>query len=238
MINEKNFAILPLLTLLVGLISAFGILLWTPLQFEQSISDGSMIPLSKEAPVGQTLLAHYPGLTRISIPAAGIAEDELGEILFQLSRLDQGVEIPIVQHNEVTISRTTDWIHFQFPPQDDPTGTQYAFYLRQTGETVLHLPMHIKDMYPEGKLSIGEGDLLFRASFEPSWEMKLGHLVFRLSENKPGLPGNPLVYPLLLVFMVASFVGLSWMLLFSAGQPERARTLSMIDKRGEERVQS
>ncbi len=238
MINEKNFAILPLLAVLVGLISAFGILLWTPLQFEQSVSDGSMIPLSQEAPVGQTLLAHYPGLTRISIPAAGIAEDDLGEILFQLSRLDQGVEIPIVQHDEATISRENDWVHFQFPPQDDEAGTQYAFYLKQTGGSAIHLPAHISDMYPEGRLLTGEGDLVFQASFEPSWDAKISHIILRLSANKPGLPGSPLLYPLVLTLMTASFIGLSWMLMFPLRQPDGEQTHSTIDNRDEEGVQS
>ena len=238
MINEKNSAILPLIALLVGLISALGFLMWTPLQFEQSVSDGTMIPLSRKEPVGQTLLAHYPGLSRISIPAAGIAEDDLWLIQFQLSRLEQGVEIPSILHDEVTISSANDWVHFQFPPQDDPTGTLYAFYLKQTGGITIYLPAHIKDMYPEGRLLIGEGDLVFKASFEPSWEMKLGHLVFRLSENKPGFPGNPLMYPLILVLMIASIVGLSRMLISPLRQSDRELTHSTIDNRDEEHVQS
>jgi hypothetical protein len=177
-------------------------------------------------------------LSRISIPAAGFAGDDLGAIQFQLSRLETGGEIILVQQDEFTISRTNDWVHFQFPPQDDPTGTRYAFYLMQTGGTAIHLPAHTEDMYPEGSLSTGEGDLVFKASFEPSWAVKIGHLVFRLSENKPGPPGSPLLYPLVLVLMIASFVGLSWMLMFPLRQPEVEQTHSTIDNRDEERVQS
>jgi hypothetical protein len=236
--NAKNTSFLLPFALLVGLISALGFLIWTPLHIEQSVTDGSMVPLSSQDPVGQTLLAHYPGLSRISIPAAGFAGDDLGAIQFQLSRLETGGEIILVQQDEFTISRTNDWVHFQFPPQDDPTGTRYAFYLMQTGGTAIHLPAHTEDMYPEGSLSTGEGDLVFKASFEPSWAAKIGHLVFRLSENKPGPPGSPLLYPLVLVLMIASFVGLSWMLMFPLRQPEVEQTHSTIDNRDEERVQS
>ena len=139
MMKCKYSPLLTLVIFLVALILAFGFLLWTHLQIEQSVSDGSMIPLSSQAPVGQTLLAHYPGLSRISIPAAGIAEDNLGEIQFQLSRLEPDGENLSVQHEEVTISRENDWVHFQFPPQDDEAGTQYVFYLKRTGESTILL---------------------------------------------------------------------------------------------------
>jgi hypothetical protein len=220
------------------MILVFGFLLWTPLQIEQPVSDGRSIPLSMEDPIGQTLLAHFPGLFRISIPAAGIAEDDLGVIQFQLSQLEPGGEITLVQHDEVTISRANDWIHFQFPPQDNEAGTQFAFYLKQTGGIAIHLPAHTEDMYPEGNLLMGDGDLVFQAAFDPPWAAKIKQLLVRLSANKPGLLGGRAVYPLALVLMIASFVGLSWMLIIPLRQPEGEKTQSSINNRDEEHVQS
>ena len=230
--------IIPLVTYLAVVILVFGFLLWTPLQIVQPVSDGRVIPLSAEDPIGQTLLAHFPGLFRISIPAAGIAEDDLGEIQFQLTKLESGGEITLVQHDEITVSRANNWVHFQFPPQDNEAGTQYTFYLKRTGGTAIHLPAHAEDMYPEGNLLIGDGDLVFRAAFDPPWDARINQLLVRLSANKPGLPGSLLLYPLVLALMIASFVGLSWMLMFPLLQPDRKQTHSTMDNRDEERVQS
>ncbi len=238
MMKPRFSVLLPVVIFLIALILVFGFLLWIPLQIEQPVSAGRTIPLSAEAPIGQTLLAHFPGLSRISIPGAGITEDDLRGVQFQLSRLETGGEIIKVRHDEVAISRADGWVHFQFPPLDDPPDTSYAFYLKQTGLSTIDLPAHSEDMYPEGSLLTGKGDLVFRASFKPAWDAKIGVLILRLSANKPGLPGSPLLYPMALALMIASFVGLSWMLMFPLRQLDGEQTHSTIDDRSEEHVQS
>jgi len=231
MMKRRYSTILALVTFLVGIVIVVGFLMWIPLQIEQPVSDGRVIPLSAEDPIGQTLLVHFPGLYRISIPAEGILEDDLDVIQFQLNRLVDDREEISVRNDDVHTTHTGDWIHFQFPPQEDSAGTRYVFYLTPQEPNPLQIPAHHENMYPEGSLVTGEGDLVFRAAFDPPWNERVNQLLVRLSANKPGLLGSRVVYPLVLILMIASLVGLSWSLTFSSRQFNREQTRSTIDNR-------
>jgi hypothetical protein len=236
MMKYRSSTFLLLVTFLVVTILVFGFLLWIPLQIEQPISDGRAIPLSAEEPIGQTLLAHFSGLYRISIPAEGILEEDLEVIQFQLTRLVDSGEVISVRNDDVIATHGDDWIHFQFPPQKDTSEPRYVFYLTQQKPLALQIPAHHEDMYPEGNLVTGDGDLVFRAAFDPPWNEKINQLLARLSANKPGLLGSRAVYPLVLILMIASIVGLSWMLTFPLRQSDKEQTHSTIDHRDKELV--
>jgi hypothetical protein len=212
--NKKNLLLsLGILAVFISALLIYG--LTAPIVIRQPVSDGTAIRLDPLLPSGQSFYAHYPGLTRISVQTGGIENVSLDSIEFQLTIWKDGTERLVLSTEDVRVSQDLDWIHFHFLPQSDTPDTRYAFYLIQEGGTPLSIQANRQNMYPEGTLQGGEGDLVFEAGFRPSAKETLSILMTRLAADKPGLLGSPWTYVLLLAGLFAAFVGVSINLIIS-----------------------
>lgn len=212
--HKKNLLLgLVLLAVFISALLLYG--LTTPIVIRQSVSDGTAVRLDSLRPSGQSFYAHYPGLTRISVQTDGIEDVSLDSIEFQLTIWKDGAERLVLSTEDVRVSQDLNWIHFYFQPQFDQPDIRYAFYLKQEGEAPLSIRANRQNMYPEGKLQAGQGDLVFEAGFRPSAVKTLSILLTRLAADKPGLLRSPWTYVLLLVGLYATFVGASIKLITS-----------------------
>lgn len=217
--HKKNFLLgLVLLAVFISALLLYG--LTVPIVIRQPVSDGTVLRLDPLLPSGQSFYAHYPGLTQISVQNGGIEEISLDSIEFQLTIWKDGTERLVLSTEDVRVSQDLNWIHFHFLPQSDPPDTRYAFYLIQEGGTPLSIQANRQNMYPEGTLQGGEGDLVFEAGFRPSAKETLSILMTRLAADKPGLLGSPWTYLLLLAGLFSAFVGASIKLI--SAEPGRA----------------
>ena len=206
------------------LVFASALLLYgltAPIEIHQPSTDGSTIVLESGVEAGQRFTAHYPGLSRISVQAAPIPTGSLDGLSFRLMTGEAGAEVLVLSNDEARIEVERGWIHFRFPPQPSPTPRLYSFYLANGSAQPIMLYAHAANIYPEGVLIGGKGDLAFEAGFRPSAEQTLAILLSRLTEGKPGVLGNPWTYVLLLIAMSATFTTL-------AGKLFRSRAASQI----------
>ncbi len=218
-VHKKNLLLgLVLLAVFILALLLYG--LTAPIVIRQPVSDGTAIRLDPLLPSGQSFYAHYPGLTRISVQTGGIENVSLDSIEFQLTIWKNGTERLVLSTEDVHVSQDLNWIHFHFLPQSDPPDTRYAFYLLHEGGAPLSIQANRQNMYPEGTLWGGKGDLVFKAGFRPPANKTLSILMTRLAADKPGLLRNPWTYALLLAGLYAALVGTSIKLI--SAEPSRA----------------
>jgi hypothetical protein len=188
----------------IGLLGLYG---WSvEFRVEQRISDDRVIELTDSA-VGQTLLAHFPGLTRISLRVADSPEFSTDSLQATLSTLSDGTEEIVVEPESMQIKQDGDMLVFQFEPQMNNPETIFLFSVANSGSMPVRLLAHSLDMYPEGSIIHDQGDMVFNATFTPSLMNAVTILLTRLSDDKPGVLGHPWTYLFLFTLLTTAVVG-------------------------------
>ena len=124
----------------------------------------------------------------------------------------------ILETQDVQMTARPGWITIEFPPLNGPLPRHYTFYVDNASTHPVVLQAHLPDMYPEGDLVDGTGDLVFQARFRPTVGGALTTLLGRLAEEKPGLAGMALTYSILLLGLAIAFFGFTRALLRSLWQ--------------------
>jgi len=181
--------------------------LWIPLVVQQPISDGSPLILKPGDEVGQTLLAHYPGLTEIALQVMEPQNLVPSDLEFTLAAHGESGDRTLLARDGYELATQGNRVIIRFLPQEDPPPTLFTYYLRNLHTTSLRILKHSQDMYPEGSVLGEEGDLVFQARFRPAPDKALYYLALRLGERKPGILGSPWIYLLLMLAMIAAFSG-------------------------------
>jgi hypothetical protein len=177
-----------------------------PLRLTQPISDVTVVASAEEW-VGQSFVAHVPGLARISVrPADGQLSDDQVVVLHLRQDLASTTDILTLQA-AVKDLREAGWLRFTFTPLTYQPPHKYLFILEVRGVDTLQLQAAQQDLYPEGEMIGGSGDLAFEVAFHAGAIPTLMALYARLPENKPGILGQGWVYPTLLAACFAAFLG-------------------------------
>jgi hypothetical protein len=196
------------LVILLGALSCMLLLYGAtaPIEISQPVSDGRTINLQSGVTVGQSFVAYFPGLNRISIQVDRLPEGTLDTLTFGLNTGLPGEETTILRTSDVRFQHDQGWIHILFPPQPFDPFRRYVFYLSSFSSEPIVLNAHSQNMYPQGTLINAFGDLVFEAGFRPSALRLPGIMLSRLTYGKPGLAGAGWVYVFLLIGMSASLM--------------------------------
>lgn len=173
-----------------------------PIEISQPVSDGARVEIRAGTETGQSFIAHFPGLNRISLQATRLPAGSIDDLHFRLLTGQPGEEWPLLETINVEVEHKHGWIHFRFPPQHYETRRRYIFYVGSDSAQAITLKAHSKDVYPEGTRLDRPGDLVFEAGFQPSAEKTITIMLSRLTANKPGLAGAGWFYALLLISML------------------------------------
>jgi hypothetical protein len=177
-----------------------------PIEINQPISDGRTIDLQPDLVVAQSFIAYFPGLNRISLQVEQVPAGTYDEIAFWLNTGLPGSETNVLQPSEVRVEHEQGWIHIHFPPQHYDPFRRFVFYISSYASEPISILANSDDMYPQGSILYGYGDLVFEAGFRPSALELPGIMLSRLKYGKPGLAGAGWLYVLILIGMSASLM--------------------------------
>lgn len=177
-----------------------------PIEISQPVTDGTTIELQSGVTVGQSFIAYFPGLNRISLQVDRLPEGTLDSLTFGLNVGLPGEEFTVLRTPDVRFEHDQGWIHILFPPQPYDPFRRYVLYLSSYADEPVVLRAHSQDMYPQGTLINSFGDLVFKAGFRPSALQTPGIMLSRMMGGKPGLAGAGWVYVLLVIGMSVSLM--------------------------------
>lgn len=187
-----------------------------PFEIQQLNSDATQITLANGGEVGQSIRPHFAGMTSISVRTQPNQAPGTDGVFF---RLEADGRL-ILDTQDVRISNRPGWMTVDFSPIDGPLPLHYVFFIGNTSSRALNLQANAQNMYPEGAMTKGTGDLVFQARFRPPAGDALITLLSRLANRKPGIAGLPGIYPLILFGLTLSFLGFSHMFLHSLRQDQ------------------
>jgi hypothetical protein len=182
-----------------------------PFGFKQGINDGYVVEVVNGIRIEQSFIAHYPGLTQISVALAKPIMTLDQDIIFVLKKDQPNADNLLTLRRKIEEVREGDWLTFTFDPLDEKPPQIYSFSLKSESSSPVRLKAHHLDMYPEGELN-GGGDLVFRVIYKGAPIPTLRALLTRVTDNKPGLFGRAWFYLALLSALIVTYIGAGYAL--------------------------
>lgn len=185
-------------------------------QLQASTTVGELLPGGR---VGQAFVAEWDGLSAISVYIGTFGRVNTSTLVFRLRSHAHAEEEEIVtQAVDADTLDDNSMYSFEFPAIRDSQGRRYTFLLEapdaEPGNAITLYGTE-QDVYADGAAILegvnGEGDvqdLLFRATYDLTLLGKLGVFADRMTEAKPSVWGDPLLYAGLLCLYLALLYGL------------------------------
>lgn len=207
-----------LLLMTIAVAAALGLPAWN---LRQPMSDGNTVAAGAGRIAGQSITLHFEGLDGFAVRPEAPLPDGTSRLVLHLRPADaaEGTDLLTVTTDVGSVWDGTR-LRFSFPAMKSSPG-QKILLLVKSPDAPLVLAASQVDYYPEGASTAG-GDLVFEARFKGNALARLAALPGRLSQNKPGLLGEPWFYPLLLVGLLTVAVGAGEAFWHASSVPERA----------------
>jgi hypothetical protein len=186
----------------------------------------SLLEVRDGVQVGQSFVAHYPGLYRLDVLLTTSGRRDVADLVFHL-RADgpEGAELFTTSVDGAAIVDNA-FQPFTFPPLDDSAGRTYFFYLEAPGagpQNAVGVWISSGDRNPEGRAFLSlisaspgpegwlpSGDVGFMVHYKGRPLESIPIFLRRLTADKPALWGKVWFYLLLLALylvLLACFAG-------------------------------
>lgn len=186
---------------LLGVLTATAHIGW--LSFTQGVSD-SVVTLTDDLPVRQSIVSHHPGLAAITLRAVSpfppddqvvtviLRDVATGNVVVNLSQTFGGSQGQCVP----PCAPTDRGLRFNLPVQDDSADRLYVVEIATRGQP-LTVAAHTLDVYSEGERlgAPSGGDLVFRLDYNGQVAATLASLARQIAAGRPGLAGEALWAP-------------------------------------------
>ncbi len=166
------------------------------MRINQDAFDSDLATATYAQSIEQTFDSHYPGLTAIIVQLVEPFPPDNQPITLRLLELAPDPHERLSLTGPLSNFRVGGELRFAFDPLDDTAGRRYRLVIDTQAGRPLFLRAHSLNLYPAGELA-GGGDLMFDIRYNGWLIPSLMALLPRLSENKPGVLGNPWLYVLL-----------------------------------------
>ena len=171
-------------------------------RINQVVFDDKVVSASSAAPVEQTFVSNYPGLTSITLQLVEPFPPGDQPVTLRLLELSPATKEELALSGPLSTFKAGGELRFAFEPLDDTTARQYRLIIATQGASPLLLRAHHLNVYLAGELA-GGGDLMFDIRYNGFLLPSVMALLPRLTQNKPGLLGQQWSYVLLgLLFLV------------------------------------